>query len=86
MARPVVATDVPGNRRIVEHGVNGLICEARDHNSLAQAMLEVGSMDVEKREAMGRAGRGIVERSFGEQQVIRAYLDAIAQLQDCGRS
>ncbi len=86
MARALIATDVPGNRRIVEHGVNGLICEPRDYNSLARAMRELGSMDVEKREAMGRAGRAIVERSFGEQEVIRSYLDAIAQLQDGGRS
>ena len=86
MARALIATDVPGNRRIVEHGVNGLICEPRDYNSLAQAMRELGSMEVEKREAMGKAGRAIVERSFGEQEVIRSYLDAIAQLQDGGRS
>lgn len=86
MARPLIATDVPGNRRIVEHGVNGLLCEARNPGSLAQSMLAVGLMEAGKREAMGRAGREIVERSFGEQQVIRAYLDALAQLQDGGRS
>ena len=42
MARPLIATDVPGNRRIVQHGVNGLLCEVRDHESLAQAMEAVG--------------------------------------------
>jgi glycosyltransferase involved in cell wall biosynthesis len=85
MSRPLIATDVPGNRGIVEHGVNGLLCAARDPRSLAQAMLVVGLMDRVKRDAMGRAGRDIVERSFGEQRVIEAYLDAIAQLQDRGR-
>lgn len=86
MARPLIATDVPGNRRIVDHGINGLLCDARDHNSLAGAMLAVGQMDTEKRQAMGRAGRDIVERGFSEQRVIQAYLDAIAQLHDAGRS
>lgn len=85
MARPLVATDVPGNRRIVRHGVNGVLCKARDHNSLARAMQSVGRMDVGEREAMGRAARDIVERSFSEQSVIKAYTDAIAQLQDGGR-
>lgn len=84
MARPIIATDVPGNRRIVQHGVNGLMCDARDSNSLAEAMLAVGQMDAGIRDAMGRLGRDMVERSFGEEQVIQAYLDAIAQLDDGG--
>ena len=86
MARPLIATDVPGNRQIVEHGSNGLLCEARNPNSLAEAMRCMGLMDTEGRNAMGRAGRDIVERSFGQQQLIRAYLDAIAQLRDGARS
>ena len=86
MARPSIATDVPGNRQIVQHGVNGLLCDARNPASLAQAMLEIGSMDARQRAKMGRAGRQIVERNFGEQQVIAAYLNAIAQLQHDGRS
>ena len=86
MARPLIATDVPGNRQIVEHGSNGLLCEARNPNSLAEAMRCMGLMDAEGRNAMGRAGRDIVERSFGQQQLIRAYLDAIAQLRDGARS
>ena len=86
MSRPLIATDVPGNRRIVEHGVNGVTCEPRNPESLAEAMLAVGLMDGGKRESMGRAGRDMVERGFGEQQVIEAYLAAIAQLQDDGRN
>lgn len=86
MARPLIATDVPGNRRIVDHGVNGLLCDARDHNSLAEAMLAVGQMDSEKRLAMGRASRDIVERGYSERRVVQAYLDAITQLHDTGRS
>ena len=86
MAKPLIATDVPGNRRIVEHGVNGVLCAARDPHSLAQAMLEVGAMDAGKRDAMGRAGRAIAERSYDEQQVIGAYLEAIAQLRGGRRS
>ena len=85
MARPLIATDVPGNRRIVRHGVNGLLCEVRDHESLAQAMEAVGQMDDRKRVAMGMAGREMVERSFDERLVIEAYLQAIRQLEAEGR-
>jgi glycosyltransferase involved in cell wall biosynthesis len=77
---------VPGNRRLVSHGANGLLCDARNHNSLAEAMLALGLMDAGKRTAMGRAGREIVEREFGEDKVIKAYLDTLEQLHDARRS
>lgn len=80
MARPLIASDVPGNRQLVEHGVNGLLCEVRDARSLAEAMMQLGSMDPEQRAQMGRAGRLKVEREYGVERVIRAYLDALAQL------
>ena len=38
MARPLIATDVPGNRTLVEDGYNGLLCDVRSAPSLADAM------------------------------------------------
>lgn len=86
MARPLIATDVPGNRRIVQHGTNGLLCKVRNPASLAQAMMSIGLMDADRREAMGRAGRDLAAHQFGEKQVIEAYLGAMQQLLDVGRS
>jgi glycosyltransferase involved in cell wall biosynthesis len=37
--RAIVATDVPGCREIVEHGINGLLVPPKDVNSLAESML-----------------------------------------------
>ncbi len=81
MARPLIATDVPGNRQVVEHGVNGLLCAPRDATSLAGAMKQIGMMTEEQRTEMGLASRSLVERAFGEERVIEAYLGALAQLQ-----
>ena len=86
MARPLIATDVPGNRRIVKHETNGLLCAVRDPASLAEAMTDMGLMDAGKREAMGRAGRAMVEREFAEDYVIQAYLAAVGQLSAVARS
>jgi glycosyltransferase involved in cell wall biosynthesis len=80
MARPLVATDVPGNRRIARDGVNAILCEPRDALSLADAMRRMGCMEQEACMQMGSAGRELVEREFGEQLVIAAYLETIAQL------
>lgn len=80
MGRPLVATDVPGNRQIVREGVNGLLCKPRDPQSLAEALRQMGMMGVERRSVMGRAGREFVEREFGEEKVTGAYLHAVKQL------
>jgi glycosyltransferase involved in cell wall biosynthesis len=81
MARPLIATNVPGNRQIVEHGVNGLLCDVRNAASLAAAMKQIGAMSEDERVDMGQAGRALVERAYSEDLVIDAYLDALAQLQ-----
>jgi glycosyltransferase involved in cell wall biosynthesis len=86
MARPMVATDVPGNRQLVIHGVNGLLCKVKDAGSLAEAMMVLGDMPLDAREAMGRAGRKMVQRSFGEALVIDAYLEALAQQAPAARA
>jgi len=80
MAQPLIASDVPGNRQLVEHGVNGLLCEPRDSGSLADAMLQFGSISRERRAQMGMAGRALVEREYGVERVIAAYLGALTQL------
>lgn len=80
MARPLIATDVPGCRRLVEAGVNGLLCAVRDPASLAAAMLEMIRLSGEARAAMGAAGRARVERDYGEHRAIEPYLELLDQL------
>lgn len=80
MARPLIATDVPGCRQVVNHGENGLLCAVQDPDSLAQAMERIATMNEGERTAMGQAGRALAEREFGEDQVIEAYLEALTQL------
>ena len=78
MARPIVATDVPGVRDVVDDGVTGLLCAARSGESLAKALLVMIDLPYEERRAMGQAGRVRVERDFAIAEVTRHYLDAIA--------
>ena len=80
MARPLVAADVPGCRQLVNDGINGLLCRPRDARSLAGAIHQLGSMDSQQRAQMGREARAKVEREYSVERVVRAYLDALAQL------
>jgi glycosyltransferase involved in cell wall biosynthesis len=80
MARPLITTDVPGCREVVEDGVNGFLCRVRDSASLANAMKKLAESSPEERLAMGEAGRQKVQDKFSETVVIRAYLDALDTL------
>jgi glycosyltransferase involved in cell wall biosynthesis len=78
MAKPLIATDVPGCREVVEHEVNGFLCRARDHVSLATAMVKILELSEDERNAMGEASRRRAVDKFDETIVIRSYLAAIA--------
>jgi glycosyltransferase involved in cell wall biosynthesis len=80
MARPLVATDVPGCRDVVDDGLNGFLCTVRDPASLANAMRRVAELQPEQRLAMGEVARRKVQEKFSEEFVVRAYLDVLAAL------
>jgi glycosyltransferase involved in cell wall biosynthesis len=72
--RPIVATNVPGCREIVEDGVNGFLVPAKDASGIAAA-LERLITDGELRRKMGSAGRELVVARFSEDVVIERILD-----------
>jgi len=41
MEKPIITTDVPGCKDVVDHGVNGFLCKVKDSQSLAQAMISM---------------------------------------------
>ena len=77
MGRPLIATDVPGCREVVEDGVNGFLCQVRSASSLAEAMAQLLSLSPDQLSAMGSASRQKVESQFSESVVIDACLDAL---------
>lgn len=80
IARPLIATDVPGCRSVVDHGVNGYLCQVRDARSLADAMLLLLALPHAELVAMGKAGREKMVREFDERVVIDSYQKAIAEM------
>ena len=80
MGRPLIATGVPGCRDVLDDGVNGFSCSARDPSALAAAMRKMLALSPEQRFAMGQAGRARVQARFSDGLVIRAYLDALGDL------
>jgi len=70
---PLVATDIPGCRRVVTPGLNGLLVPPRDARALAEAiacLLE----DADLRRRYGEASRRIAVERFAEERVLEEYL------------
>lgn len=71
--RPIVTTDMPGCRDVVEHEVNGLLVSPRNTATLAEA-LERLIVDAELRRQMGRHGRARAEVMFSLEATVDGHL------------
>ncbi|VAW45895.1 Lipid carrier : UDP-N-acetylgalactosaminyltransferase / Alpha-1,3-N-acetylgalactosamine transferase PglA; Putative glycosyltransferase [hydrothermal vent metagenome] len=80
LAKPIVTTDVPGCRDVVDDGVNGYLCIPKDAENLAIHMLKIMALPKDKLIEMGKHGRLKVEQQFDEKIVIAKYLGSIALL------
>ena len=77
MGKPIITTRVVGCQDVVEHGVNGFLCEVKNAQDLALKMKEMLLLSEDQRKLMGQRGRLKIEKKFDEQIVIQKYLKAI---------
>ena len=80
MARPVISTNVPGCRAVVDHNVSGFLCDVRSAESLAAAIEQFLSLSPEAQQAMGQFGRAKMEQKYDQSIVVDAYRQAISRL------
>tara|TARA_B100000963_G_C22639755_1_gene679794 strand:- start:1630 stop:2745 length:1116 start_codon:yes stop_codon:yes gene_type:complete len=78
MGRPVLATDVPGCREVVEHGNNGLLCAVENSNDLADKMKEFIEISHKDRIKMGEAGRLKIKNTFSDIKVLNIMLSDLS--------
>ena len=80
IGRPVITTDVPGCRAVVDDGVNGFKCRSRDTEDLARRIEQFINLPWLVRREMGWQGRQKMERQFDENIVINQYILAVKQI------
>ncbi len=80
MAKPIVTTNVPGCKDVVDDGVNGYLCEVKNAQDLAEKMEMMLNLTSKERRAMGEAGREKMINEFDEKIVIDRYLKVIQSL------
>lgn len=86
MARPLIATDVPGCRAVIDRDISGFLCEVRSAESLAAAFRRFIALPIEARMAMGAAGRAKMEREYSQVLVVAAYRAALGLVTGQGSS
>jgi glycosyltransferase involved in cell wall biosynthesis len=75
---PIVTTDVPGCRDVVQHGVNGLLVAPREAQILAEALVTL-LINPALRSTMGKASRQIALEKFSLSHIISQNLGVYAQ-------
>ena len=74
LGMPVVASDIPGNRRLIENDAFGRLFPVGDPESLAKTILETWA-DPERAQLLGEAARRRVEEHYSIEAVARRHLD-----------
>ncbi len=80
MAKPIITTDVPGCRELVDDSYNGFLCNPKDSIDLAEKMELMLLLDDIERINMGIHGRKKIIDKFDETIVIDKYKEAIQEI------
>lgn len=78
--RPIITTDRPGCREVVEDNVNGYITKQKDTNDLIKNIEKFISLTNTQRKQMGLNGRKKVEKEFDRNIVINKYIETIKSI------
>jgi glycosyltransferase involved in cell wall biosynthesis len=77
---PVIVSDVPGCRQVVDNTITGFYCKVRDARDLAKKMELVFKMTKKERLEMGQMGRQKMLDQFDELIVMERYAKTITDL------
>ncbi|MFH0819672.1 MAG: glycosyltransferase family 4 protein [bacterium] len=77
--KPVIASNLPGVRTLVEVGVNGFLCQPNNHNDLAEKLLKILS-EKELANFFGQAGRKKVEEIYNWEKVGKKLEEAYLKI------
>lgn len=77
--RPIVTTDMPGCREIVQDGENGILVPPNDAGAVARAVTHLLG-DEELRSDMGKRGRALVQDEFSVDHVVARTVKVYQEL------
>lgn len=79
-ARPLIASDIPGCREIIQHNISGFVFPPRDKAAFLSAIDEFIKLSFEVKRDFGEMSRQLVENEFDRQIVINKYIKEISHV------
>lgn len=79
MQKPIIATNVPGCRDLVNHNVSGYLCRVQDYKDLISKMDKMLRLSDKERKQMGKVARTFMVEEYNEKLVIEKYLQSIKE-------
>ena len=78
LARPIITTNVPGCKELIENNQNGLLVAPKNAEDLANKIIQLNSLPLKKKIDMGLNSRKIVQK-YDIKKVISQYKSIINQ-------
>lgn len=75
--RPLIASDIPGCREIIDNDLNGFLFKVKSTDDLIEKIDKFINLDYKEKVSMGLAGRVKVKDSFNREIVVDKYMDLI---------
>tara|TARA_B100001250_G_C19816742_1_gene798827 strand:- start:7156 stop:8301 length:1146 start_codon:yes stop_codon:yes gene_type:complete len=80
IGRPIITTNVPGCKEVVEDNINGLLCKEKNSLDLSKKIEKMINLTHEQRTKMGLYGREKIKREFDSKIVNEIYLNSIIDM------
>jgi len=77
--RPIITTNVPGCREVIENNISGLLVPAKDSKKLSEAIMKL-LLDRDLSSSFGKAGRRYAEKNFAIEKIILQHLEIYKSL------
>jgi len=85
MGKPLIASNIPGCKEIIEDRQNGYLFEVKSLSSLEDKIIQFIELSNEERQVMGKKSRQKVELEFARNIVINGYMNAINNILSGGQ-
>lgn len=79
---PVVASDIPGNRDLIEDGVTGMLAPVGESAEFAKHAYQLLFTDTERAARLGQAGQARIASEFTVPQMVGRHVDLYRELLD----
>jgi glycosyltransferase involved in cell wall biosynthesis len=77
VGRPLIVSNVPGLAELVNNGVNGFLCNARDHSSLYEVMKKFMKINKNFILEMGRESHSLIANNYDCDSVYKVFKNDI---------